>query len=95
MDRWTWKCRTARLKIRWKVGTARAPMAAARVAENSSHRKSESSAPPAPCARLSSIRLPRNGPWNEFEAREIRIRTLNSAKETAIRRVLTPAIRAA
>jgi hypothetical protein len=36
-----------------------------------------------------------NGPWKEFEVRDMSARILNKEKEIAIRFVLTPAIRTA
>ena len=58
-------------------------------------RKSPSSASPPPWAIRVSIRLARKGPRKLFEVRETSTRMLNSAKLIAIRRVRTPAMRAA
>ena len=68
----------------------KAPTKVAEVAERSSQRKSVNKADENGCAKFCSTRLARNGPWKEFDVREIRTKTLNRANETAIRRVRTP-----
>ena len=66
----------------------------ARLAENSSQRKSTNSVLAATCWSMPvSTRLARKGPRKEFEVRESSIRMLNRASETAMRRVRMPAMR--
>src|SRR5471032_761260 len=93
IERCTWKCSTARQNTRWKVGISSAPAMVASDAETSSQRKSDSKSVTTACDKLDSTRLARNGPRNEFEVRETNTSMLNSASETAMRRVRTPAMR--
>jgi hypothetical protein len=72
-----------------------APAMVASDADRSNQRKSDTNPEAIPSAILPSIRFARNGPWNEFDVRDTRTRILNSANDTAIRLVRTPAIRTA
>src|SRR5471032_3132665 len=93
IERCTWKCSTARQNTRWKVGISSAPAMVASDAETSSQRKSDSKSVTTACDKFDSTRLARNGPRKEFEVRETSTSMLNSASETAMRRVRTPAMR--
>src|SRR5476649_2877189 len=93
IERCTWKCSTARQNTRWKVGISSAPAMVASDAETSSQRKSDSKSVTTACDKFDSTRLARNGPRKEFEVRETNTSMLNSASETAMRRVRTPAMR--
>src|SRR4030095_6206159 len=84
----------ARDKALCALGTSNAPITVASAAEPRSHWKSDSSVEP-DTGRLVSIRLARNGAWNEFDVRETRISKLNSVSAVATCPVLIPAILAA
>ena len=93
-ERLAWKCWIARVNSRCVVGTISVPTMVASVAVNIRIWKSQNNAS-ALLIRFSSIRLDRNGAWNELAARETSTSTLNNANDTAILRDRTPAIRAA
>ena len=82
-------------KIRCPVGTVSIPSSTARLADASIRWKSRVRLSPPPRAIATSTRFASSGPRNPLASREPRISTLNSAKLIAIRRVRTPAIRAA
>ena len=81
-----------------RVASKIAPRMVARLAENSSQRKSTNKVLAATCwsmpvsTRLAKVRL-KNGPRKEYEVRDSSIRMLNRASETAMRRVRMPAMR--
>ena len=95
VERWRWKYPIATANSRCAVGTSTMPTSTARLAESSTSRKSHArSSPPPNCRRFSTL-LARNGPRKPFAVRETSTSTLNSAKLIAMRRVRTPAMRAA
>ena len=71
------------------------PISVATLAAARTNCMSTNSDAPEPSWMRVSIRLARNGPRKLFDVREKSTRMLNSAKDIAIRRVRTPAIRAA
>ena len=81
--------------MRWPVGTSRMPISVATLAAASTNCMSRNSEAPLPSWMRVSIRFARNGPRKLFEVREKSTRMLNSANDIAIRRVRTPAMRAA
>ncbi len=93
-ERCTWKCSTARLNTRWKVGISTAPAMVASAADTSSQRKSPSKSS-AICAMpiCDSTRFARNGPSSELDVRDTSVKMLNKASDTAMRRVRIPAMR--
>jgi hypothetical protein len=70
-----------------------APAAVARVADNSNQRKSAVPLLVTPLARWASTRFASKGAWKEFEVRDMRIRMLNSDRDSAMQRVRVPAMR--
>ena len=81
--------------MRWPVGTSNMPTSVATLAAASTICMSKKSCPPLPSWMRVSMRLARKGPRKLFEVREKSTRMLNSANDIAMRRVRTPAIRAA
>src|SRR5262245_32557058 len=83
------------LNRRCVVGVSKAPTMVASDAASSSHRKSARAPAVAPASTLPSTRLASRGAWKEFAVRDRRTRALKRENARAMRRVRTPAIRAA